>query len=51
MQILRETHEISWIIGAGENGFGGLVRNSGLSFRGAPIILFQSTTLGTFSRI
>ncbi len=39
-EILRETREIAWIIGAGENGFGGLVRNSDYLFE-APLSFYS----------
>jgi len=39
-QILRESREISWIIGAGENGFGGLVRKGDYLFQ-APLSFYS----------
>jgi hypothetical protein len=39
-QILRESNEISWIIGAGENGFGGLVRKGDYLFQ-APLSFYS----------
>jgi hypothetical protein len=39
-QILRESHEISWIIGAGENGFGGLVLKGDYLFQ-APLSFYS----------
>ena len=39
-EILRESREISWIIGAGENGFGGLVRKGDYLFQ-APLSFYS----------
>ena len=39
-QILRESREISWIVGAGENGFGGLVRKGDYLFQ-APLSFYS----------
>ena len=39
-EILRDRREISWIIGAGENGFGGLVRNQDYLFQ-APLSFYS----------
>jgi hypothetical protein len=39
-QILRDTREISWIIGAGENGFGGLLREGDYLFQ-APMSFYS----------
>jgi len=39
-EIFRDTREIEWIIGAGENGFGGLVRNGDYIFE-APLSFYS----------
>jgi tetratricopeptide (TPR) repeat protein len=39
-EIFRDTREIEWIIGAGENGFGGLVRNDDYVFQ-APLSYYS----------
>ena len=39
-QILRDSHEISWIVGAGENGFGGLLRKGEYLFQ-APLSFYS----------
>jgi predicted CXXCH cytochrome family protein len=39
-EILRDRHEISWIIGAGENGFGGLIRKGDYLFQ-APLSFYS----------
>jgi len=39
-EVFRDTREISWIIGAGENGFGGLVRNGDYLFQ-APLSFYS----------
>jgi hypothetical protein len=38
--VFRDSHEIDWIIGAGENGFGGLVRNGNYVFQ-APLSFYS----------
>ncbi len=38
-EIFRDTHEVEWIIGAGENGFGGLVRRDNHIFQ-APLSFY-----------
>jgi hypothetical protein len=40
-EIFRHTRELEWIIGAGENGFGGLVRNGEYLFQ-APLSFYTS---------
>jgi Tetratricopeptide repeat len=39
-EIFRDTRELEWIIGAGENGFGGLVRNGEYLFQ-APLSFYS----------
>jgi hypothetical protein len=39
-EVFRDTREIKWIIGAGENGFGGLVRNGDYVFQ-APLSFYS----------
>src|SRR5262245_50621244 len=39
-EILRDRHEISWIIGAGQNGFGGLIRKGDYLFQ-APLSFYS----------
>jgi hypothetical protein len=39
-EVFRETHELAWIIGAGENGFGGLVRRGDYVFQ-APLSFYS----------
>ena len=39
-EVFRDTHEVEWIIGAGENGFGGLVRRGDYLFQ-APLSFYS----------
>src|SRR5882724_1712239 len=39
-EIFRDTHEVEWIVGAGENGFGGLVRRDDFLFQ-APLSFYS----------
>ena len=39
-EIFRDTHELEWIIGAGENGFGGLIRQDAHLFQ-APLSFYS----------
>ena len=39
-EIFRDTHELEWIIGAGENGFGGLLRQGAHLFQ-APLSFYS----------
>jgi len=39
-EVFRDTHELAWIIGAGENGFGGLVQRSNYLFQ-APLSFYS----------
>jgi len=39
-EVFRDTHELAWIIGAGENGFGGLVRRGDYLFQ-APLSFYS----------
>ncbi len=39
-EIFRDTHELEWIIGAGENGFGGLIRQGAYLFQ-APLSFYS----------
>src|ERR1041385_2814132 len=39
-EIFRDTHELEWIIGAGENGFGGLIRQGAHLFQ-APLSFYS----------
>ena len=39
-EIFRDTHELEWIIGAGENGFGALLRQNGYLFQ-APLSFYS----------
>jgi hypothetical protein len=39
-EVFRDTHELEWIIGAGENGFGGLVRQGDYIFQ-APLSFYS----------
>jgi Tetratricopeptide repeat len=39
-EVFRDTHELAWIIGAGENGFGGLVRRGDYVFQ-APLSFYS----------
>jgi hypothetical protein len=41
-EAFRDTHELDWIIGAGENGFGGLVERSDYIFQ-APLSFYSKT--------
>src|SRR6266702_3012838 len=39
-EIFRDTHEVEWMIGAGENGFGGLVKRDNYIFQ-APLSFYS----------
>jgi hypothetical protein len=39
-EVFRDTHELAWIIGAGENGFGGLVKRGDYVFQ-APLSFYS----------
>jgi hypothetical protein len=39
-EIFRDTHEVEWIVGAGENGFGGLVKRDDYLFQ-APLSFYS----------
>lgn len=39
-EVFRDTHELAWIVGAGENGFGGLVQRSDYIFQ-APLSFYS----------
>ena len=41
-EIYRDSHELEWIIGAGENGFGGLLKRDDYLFQ-APLSFYSKT--------